>query len=428
MSKGRLAINGGPKTVPDGLKKRWPVITEADKQAVMAVLDRGVLAGVFAPEVVGLETEFAKFLGANHAMTTGSGTSAIHCALFAAGVGPGDEVITSAFSFSGSFHPILQQNAIPVFVDIDPRTHNIDVNQIEAKISDKTKVLLPVHIHGLPADMDEILELAEKYGLAVVEDACQAHGAEYKGRKAGTIGKAGAFSLNWTKNLSGCEGGIMVTDDEEFLTRARHLRVFGESPEGRGDETRAYTVFTMGYQYRTHELPAAFARSQLRRLDEVNANTIRNCEYLTDQLGRIPGLVPPYVPDDRTSIYYKYRVRFETDLLGIDLPARKFRDRLIDGLEAEGVGATLWHREPMPSFPIFQEKEGWGKGCPWSCQYYGRDIVYRREDYPEAVKLLEGSINIGDDDAPIFCQDLELMEYYVEGIRKVLDHLDELLA
>ena len=427
MSKGKLAIHGGPKVVPDGLEKGWPIITQEDRQAIMAVLDRRILAGVFGPEAVGLETDFAEFLGAEYAMATGSGTSAIHCALFAAGVGPGDEVITSAFTFSGSFHPILQQNAIPVFADIDPQTYCIDVNQIEAKITDKTKALLPVHIHGMPADMDGILALAEKHDLAVIEDACQAHGAEYKGRKAGTIGGAGAFSLNWTKNLSGGEGGMMVTDDEELLARAQQLRIFGEKPTGHKEKIRAYTVYSVGYQYRTQELPAAFARSQLKRLDEFNGNNIRNCEYLTERLGTIRGLVPPYVPSDRTTIYHKYRMRFQPDVLGVDIPATEFRMRLFDALEAEGVRVSLWHVDPMPAFPIFQEKEGWGKGCPWGCQHYGRDITYRREDYPETVKLLDESIILGDEDAPLYSQDLELMEYYVEGVRKVFDNLDEIV-
>ena len=159
------------------------------------------------PEAQGLEREWAEFTG-SHVLSFNSGTAALHSALFAAGVGPGDEVITSAFSFSGSFHPILEQNAIPIFVDIDPRTYNLDVQQIEAKISDRTKVLMPVHIHGLPADMDEIMALGAKYGLIVIEDACQAHGATYKGRHGRHDAAMGCFSLNVTKNLSGGEGGL----------------------------------------------------------------------------------------------------------------------------------------------------------------------------------------------------------------------------
>ena len=424
---GKLAINGGPKTVPDGLMKNWPVITQEDRQAVMAVLDRGVLGGVFGPEVVAHEKEFAQFIGAKYAMATGSGSSAIHCALWAIGVQPGDEVITSAFSFSGSFHPILQQNAIPVFVDIDPRTYNIDVKQIEAKITDKTKALLPVHIHGLPADMDEILELAKKHDLLVVEDACQAHGARYKGRKVGTMGKAAAFSLNWTKNLSGGEGGMMVTDDEEVLDRAKQLRTFGERPSGHEDKLRPYTVYSVGYQYRTQELSAAFVRSQLKRLPNVNENTVRNCEYLTSQLKDIPGLLVPYIPEDRRSVYHKYRLRFEPDTLGITMPAKDFRMRLLDALEAEGVSVALWHVEPLTAFPIFKEKHGWGKGCPWTCPHYGREISYKKEDYPQTIKLLDESIIVGDEETPLYCQDLELMEHYVKAFRKVFDNLDELL-
>ena len=158
---GKLAIHGGPPTVPEGLKRQWPEITQEDKDAVLAVLERNILSGVHGPEATGLEKEWAEFTGSRQALSFNSGTAALHSALFAAGVGPGDEVITTAFSFSGTFHPILQQNAIPIFVDIDPRTYNIDASKIEAKITDRTKVLMPVHIHGLPADMDEILALAK---------------------------------------------------------------------------------------------------------------------------------------------------------------------------------------------------------------------------------------------------------------------------
>ncbi len=426
--RGKLALHGGAKTVPDGLAVRWPIITDEDKRAVMAVLDRGVLAGETAPECLGLEREFAELVGARYAMATGSGTSAIHCALYAAGVEPGDEVITSAFSFSGSFHPILQQNAIPVFVDVDPRTYNIAADQIEAKITDRTKAILPVHIHGLPADLDEILALAAKHGLVVVEDACQAHGAMYKGRRVGTIGRAGAFSLNHTKNFPGGEGGLLTTDDEEILARARRLRSFGEEPDRGGRKYRPYTVLHPGYQYRTQEMPAAFARSQLRRLPEVNRIAQRNGAYLTEKLAGIPGVVPPYVPPDRTSIYHKYRVRFQPEALGVKLPAADLRDRLLDALEAEGVSVALWHVDPLPAFPVFQDKVGWGKGCPWSCQHYGREVVYRREDYPETQRLLDESFVVGAEATPLFAQRLELLDYWAEGIRKVFENLDEVVG
>lgn len=427
--KGRLAIHGGPRTVPEGLKKTWPEITQEDKEAVLAVLERGILSGVHGPEATSLEREWAEFTGSRYVLSFNSGTAALHAALFAAGVGPGDEVITSAFSFSGSFHPILQQNAIPIFVDIDPRTYNLDVKKIEAKISDRTKVLMPVHIHGLPADMDEILALADKYHLIVIEDACQAHGSTYKGKMAGTMGAMGCFSLNVTKNLSGGEGGFLNTENEGYAERARMIRTFGEKVLQEKEKIRPYYSYTIGWNYRTQELPAAFARSQLKRLPRYNAIAQRNGQYLTQELSKIPGLIPPYVPPDRTTIYHKYRFRFDPEALALKIPAAEFRNRLMETLEAEGVEITVWHVTPLTSFPIFQNlDEGYGKGCPWSCPYYGKEIRYVPEDYPEAIRLLETSLVLNTESYPIYIQDLELMEYYVQAFRKVFENLDELLS
>lgn len=425
----RLAINGGSRSVPSGMKKQWPEITEADKAAVLAVLERGILSGVHAPEATALEQDWADFTGSRHVLSFNSGTAALHAALFAVGVGPGDEVITSAFSFSGSFHPILEQNAVPVFVDIDPRTYNLDVRQLEKRITDRTRVLMPVHIHGLPADMEEIMALAARYNLTVIEDACQAHGATYRGKMAGTIGQMGCFSLNVTKNLSGGEGGFLNTDDEELAERAGMLRTFGEKVGQESTAIRPYYSYTIGWNYRTQELPAAFARSQLRRLPQFNATAQRNGRFLTEQLGKIVGVLPPIVPDDRTSVYHKYRVRFDPKALGLDIPATAFRDRLLAALLAEGVAATIWQVKPLTSFPIFTRlDEGYGKGCPWSCPFYGKAIRYSPEDYPEAIRLLDTSLVINDESHPIYSQSLELMQYYAEALRKVFENLDELLA
>lgn len=426
--KGKLALHGGSRTVPDNLKQAWPEITQEDKDAVLAVLDRRILSGVHGPEATALEEEWAAFTGSRQVLSFNSGTAALHSALFAAGVGPGVEVITSAFSFSGSFHPILHQNGIPIFVDIDPRTYNIDPAQIEAKISDRTKVLMPVHIHGLPADMEPILALAEKYTLIVIEDACQAHGATYQGKMAGTMGDMGCFSLNVTKNLSGGEGGFLNTDNEELADRARMIRMFGEKVEKEKGKIRPYYSYTLGWNYRTQELPAAFARSQLKRLPHYNAIGQRNGAYLSRELAKIPGILPPLVPPDRTSVYHKYRLRFDPEVLGIRMPVTEFRNRLLDALEAEGVEITVWHVTPMTSFPIFQRlDEGYGQGCPWSCPYYGKEIHYDPADYPQAQRLMDTSLVVNTEPYPIYLQDLELMEYYVEAFRKVFDHLDEVM-
>ena len=427
---GKLAIHGGQPTVPEGLKKTWPKITQEDKDAVLGVLERNIFtAAEHGPEANALEQEWAEFNGSKYAMAFNSGTAAIHTALFAAGVGPGDEVITSAFSFAGTFQPILQQHAIPIFVDVNPRTYNIDVSQVESKITDKTKVLLPVHIHGLPADMDEILALAKKHDLLVIEDACQAHGATYKGKMAGTIGDFGCFSINATKNLPGGEGGLANTDNEELLARAKMIRTFGEKVGQETDKFRPYYCYTIGWNYRCQEMPAAFARSQLKRLQQNNANGQRNGEYLTQELGKIEGLVPPHIPPDRTTVYHKYRIGFDLKALGLDMPAVEFRDKLLEAVRAEGVVVNLWHYKPLPSNPIFQKLDiGLGDGYPWRSPHYGREISYNPEDYPKAAEMLETSIVVNSERHPIFAQDMELMEHYVTAFRKVFDNLDELVA
>ena len=425
----KLAIHGGPSTVPAGLKRTWPDITQEDKDAVLGVLESNILTGsIHGPETAALEDEWARYNGSKHALAFNSGTASLHTALFAAGVGPGDEVITSAFSFSGSYNPILQQHAIPIFVDIDYRTFNLDVNQIEDKITSRTKVLMPVHIHGLPADMDEVCSLAEKHNLIVVEDACQAHGATYKGKNAGTIGDIGCFSLNATKNLSGGEGGLMLTENEAFVSRAEMFRTFGEKEGEDQGKFRSYESHTMGYNYRLQEMPAAFTRSQLKRLSHYNDIAIRNGEYLSAELGKINGLIPPHVPPDRTTLYHKYRLCFDPKALGLSIPTTVFRNRLVDALEAEGVAAYLWQTKPMPAYRIFQNLDAdYANGYPWRAPFYDQDICYESEDYPETWRVLETSICVNTEKHSITVQSLETMEYYVAAFNKVFDHLDLLM-
>jgi dTDP-4-amino-4,6-dideoxygalactose transaminase len=246
---------------------------------------------------------------------------------------------------------------------------------------------------------------------------------------AGTLGAMGCFSLNVTKNLSGGEGGFLITNQEVLAQRARMIRTFGERVGEEKEKVRPYYSYTIGWNYRTQELPAAFARSQLKRLPTYNRIGQRNGAYLTQELGKHKGLIPPYVPPNRTTIYHKYRIRFDPEVLGLQIPATEFRNRLLAALEAEGVAATIWHVTPMTSFPIFQRlDEGYGKGCPWSCPYYGKEIRYDPADYPEAQRLLDTSLVINDEPHPIYIQEPAVMEAYVAAFRKVWDHLDEVLA
>jgi dTDP-4-amino-4,6-dideoxygalactose transaminase len=371
-----------------------------------------------------LEDEWSRFVGTRHALLLNSGTAAIHAALHAVGVRPGDEVITTAYTFAGTFQPILHQGAIPVFVDIDPDTFNLDVSRIESKITERTRAILPVHIQGLPADLDPILEIAREHGLKVVEDGCQAHGATYKGRQVGGFGDVGAFSLNSSKILCGGEGGLLVTDSDEYLHRASRLRTFGEDiPELAkltGWQFRPYTVHSIGWNYRHQEMPAALARTQLRRLPEYIATAQANAAYLATELARIPGLIPPVVPDDRTSVHYLYRVRFDLGLLNVRVEPAVFRDLLGKALLAEGVDASLWHDVPVTSFPIFQTKEGLAPGFPWTLRPPGQGGDDEPEGFPVAKRLLETSLCVGSARHPLFVQPRRVMEEYVAGFAKVL--------
>ena len=428
----RPALVGGTPLVPRGLARRWPLLNVRDREAVSRVLERGVLSGAGAPEIQALEREFAAYVGVPFCLATNSGTAALHLALAAAGVGPGDEVIIPALSFIATAQAVLHQNAIPVFVDIDPRTFNIDPGRIEEQITARTKAIAPVHLHGLPADMAEILTLASRYRLTVIEDAAQAHGAEYRGRKAGGWGDLGIFSLNATKNLPAGEGGLLVTRSQTYRDRARLIRLDGLdadaadwNPESPLDSDHDPLAQTVGWMYLPTELSAALARSQLERLDQVNETGQANARFLSERLAAIPGLLPPLTPPDRTHVFHKYRVRLQPDILGLDLPPAVFRDLVLAALRAEGVEVVLWQTAPLPAHPLFQERRGYGNACPWRC--VGSQRFYAPDDYTETRRLLESSLIVGSQSFPLFCQPFELMGHYGDAFEKVFAKIHDLV-
>jgi dTDP-4-amino-4,6-dideoxygalactose transaminase len=433
----RLAIRGGIPVVPKALHVRWPGITQEDKAAVVAALDSGILSGPYAPQVKALEEEWARYCAARFALATNSGTAALHTAVAAGGIGTGDQVITTAFTFLATALAVLQHNAVPVFVDIDPRTYNINPARIEERITPRTKAIMPVHIHGVPADLDAILAIARKHGLLVIEDAAQAHGSTYKGRKVGGIGDLGAFSFQSSKNLPAGEGGILVTSREDLKERANRFRMFGEDiresdkqafdPSRPLDGAREYNSLMMGWMYRTNEMTAALCRSQLRRLDASLEQTRRNAAFLTERLRAIPGMIPPYVPADCTSSYYQYRLRLDGKALGLGLPVTAFRGKLLAALAAEGVEVSLWQTVPVPGQALFQERTGYGLACPWKCPL-GEEVKYDLQEYPETLRLLEDSLVIGSHSYPLFPQPPALLEKYVEAFQRVFANLDQVLA
>ena len=353
----KLAISGGTPILKREDYKNWPVLTDDDRRFVNEVLDSGIVAGGTAPQVVALEKEWASYVGAKHCLTTCSGTAALHMALAAVDVGPGAEVLVPAYTFLASASCVLHQMAIPVFVDIEPKTYTIDPTKIEAAITERTKAIMPVHIQGCPADMDPIVEIAKKHNLHIIEDACQAHGAMYKGRMCGTIGIAGAFSLNNLKNLCGGEGGLFVTDDEDILKKGDLVRYFGDEADEKTLRQK-YNSSILGYMYRNQELPAALARGQLKHLNELNDTRIRNAEYLTRELAKIPGIIPPHCPPDYKHVYWFYAVRFDPQAAGVDADPIRFRVAVEKALFKEGVLVGQWQNMPVLAQDIFQSMIG----------------------------------------------------------------------
>lgn len=423
----KLAIHGGLKVVPDGLHKSWPTITQDDIDAVVAVLKRGVLWGPMEEEVLGLQKEFADYIGAKHALVVNSGTAALHACVCAAGVEAGDEVITPAYSFWATSQAVLAHHGIPVFVDIDPDSMNMDPRKIEEKITEKTKALLPVHVHGLCADMDPMLKIAKKYNLKVIEDAAQAAGAKYKGRSAGVLGDIAGFSLNGSKNLPAGEGGIVTSNDDELMDRARKMAMFGEKAIPKG-MIRLYDAEIMGFNYRNNEMADALCRSILKRYDTLQAQRKELCEYLTTHLGKIKGVRPAEEPQGYVHAWHLYKVRVYPEQLGIkDIHVKRFRWAVQKALQKEGCDLFEWHNMPVPAQKIFQRRDAYGKGAPWTCGHasqQARNMVYDPFDYPVCVDMFDRSFCI----KPIYPpNDLKLMEYYVEAFHKVFDHLDEVM-
>jgi dTDP-4-amino-4,6-dideoxygalactose transaminase len=421
-----LAISGGTPVLERKDYHNWPIITKDDRRLVNEVLDCGILAGGTAPQVTSLEREWAQYVGTKYCLTTNSGTAALHMALAAVGVGPGDEVITSAFTFLASASCALHQNAIPVFVDIDPRTYCMDPDRIESAINDRTKAIIPVHIQGMPADLDPIMAIAKKHDLYVIEDACQAHGATYKGRKVGSIGHVGAFSLNNYKNLPAGEGGLFTTNDEVFLKKGMLIRCFGDEVD-EVSQRRIYNASILGYMYRNQELPAALARAQLMHLDENNTIRIANANFLTRELGKIPGIIPPYCPLECSPVYFMYNVRFDPKAAGVKCEPRRFRIAVEKALYKEGVLVGQWQTMPVPAQDLFQSKLGYGGSrYPWSInEAKGIKYSYLVDDCPVANHLCDTYTIVHGIHAP---NGLALMEKIVTAFQKVFGNLDDVIA
>jgi perosamine synthetase len=301
-----------------------PYIGEAEKRAVMEVLDSGML--VQGSRAARLEEKFAAACGVKHAVATSSGTTALHLALLAHGVGPGDEVITPSFTFIASVNSILFCGAQPVMVDIQANSFNIDPSRVEAAVTPRTKAIMPVHLYGQTCDMDALQAIADRHGLAIIEDACQAVGARYQGRAAGSFG-TGCFSLYATKNVMSGEGGMITTDNDELADRCRMLRNHGMQ--------RRYYHDMLGYNFRTSDLHAAIGLAQIERLEEFTAKRRANAAYLN---AHITSVITPQVQAGCEHVWHQYTVRVD---------GGRDRDAAVKQLNEAGVGTGIFY--PVPA-------------------------------------------------------------------------------
>ena len=429
MSK--LALFGGtpiftPKDKP--LEDLWPETRPEDMEAVQKVFESGQFLGIHHPEIEALEKEIADYFDVDYVLAMGSGTASLHAAVAAAGVKPGDEVIVPALTFLASASAILHHVCIPVFADIDPNTFNIDPSSAESKITNRTRAIMAVDLHGLPADYDALRKIADKHNLVIIEDAAHATGATYKGKKAGGLADVAGTSLMPVKQLATCgEGGIFFTDRADYYNRASMVRSFGEVIQK--DKPRAYNAYTLGWNYRINPIQAAYVRNQLKRLDYYIGQFIANGSYLSEGLGKLPGIIPPYVPEGSTHVYHMYRMKFNPKAAGLDISAGRFARTVDDAMEAEGMPLRLYQNAPIPGQAMFRLKEGFGDGVPWSLPGTN-PINYDVEDYPVTLEVLETTRCIGKNGSagPWYFRNRQTMDLYLEAFNKIWENLDELAS
>ncbi|HEY3284893.1 MAG TPA: DegT/DnrJ/EryC1/StrS family aminotransferase [Armatimonadota bacterium] len=405
-----LAVFGGVRAVPDGTFQASPPTTELDEKMVLASLRSGVHA--WGENCETLQREFAAWNGNRHCLAVTSGTAALHLCLVACGLAAGEEVITPAYSWTSSASAILHHQGIPVFADVDPRFQNLDPDCVERALTPRTRAILAVHLHGVPAQMDRLREIADRHGVALIEDACQAHGALYRGRKVGTLGECAAFSLNQNKMLSAGEGGLFVTDDEDRLERARSLLLFGDFRQPRADP--GYHYYGLAYMVRYHELSAAYARAQLTRLDESIAHARRLFAILRDGLSGIPGLLPPEEPEYGTENGYNFVCHVDPQAVDYPGPVSHYREAVVMALAAEGVPASVWQRRILPEMAAVSSRNAYGSGAPW--KPFGSTVSYNPADFPVALRHSDSYFILGGLRLP---NGEDAAHRTVEAVRKV---------
>ena len=338
-----------------------PLIEKEELKAVNLVLKSGLIAQ--GEKTVEFEQQFAKYCGAKYAVAVNSGTAALHCSLYSIGVQEGDEVITSPFTFVATANSILMQKAKVIFADISEENFNIDPIKVLGKITDKTKAIMPVDLYGHIFDYESIIEITRKFNLKIIEDACQAIGSEFKGKKAGNFGDLGCFSFYATKNMTTGEGGMVVTNNEKYAELCRSFRHHGQT-------SKTYQYFDLGYNYRMTDISAAIGLEQLKKISTFNLKRRENAELLSKGLLNIKGIITPKIKSsDYVSNFHQYTIRVSKEF--------KFsRDQLKEYLKQKDIPSAIFYPYPLHLTPHFKN--------------YG----YKIGDFPIAEKISQEVLSL----------------------------------
>ena len=427
---GKLALKGGnPVRTTDF--PFWPVFDEREEEAVNRVLKSGkwwrysyaqgedineTNTGHRA-EVALFQEEFAEFQGAKYGIACQNGTGALEMVVRALGIGAGDEVIVPAYTYVAGSTCVLQSNAVPIFVDIDPDTYNLDTERVEEVITKKTRAIIPCHFGGQVADMDKLSEIAKRHDLIIIEDAAHAHGSEWNGKGAGTIGNVGIFSFQNAKNLTAGEGGIVITGSYELAEKVESL-----TWSGRIKGRPWYEFHQLGWNYRMLEFQGAILRVQLKRLEEQNKLRRENAEYLTNLLREIDGLEPVKIdPRGKKYSVHIFMIKYNPEeFRGLS------RAKLLEAVNAEGIPAFSGYTHPLYKNPMFLNKNFVSGSFPLGTQYH-KDINYA--DFEEKCPVVERACDYEATwlEHRFFLGSRKDMEDIAEGFRKVKENVDEII-
>lgn len=349
-----------------------PLFGSEEKKEVIKAMDSGWVT--LGPGTREFEEQFAKYTGAKYAVGLSSCTAALHLALIAAGVGKGDEVITTIFTFAASINPVLILGAKPVLVDIDEKTMNIDEKLIEAKITKKTKVIMPMHYGGYPCNMDAIRKIAKKHKLIIIEDAATAIGTSYKSKKVGNIGDMTCFSFHPIKNMSTGDGGMVTTNNKAFADRIMLLRLHGMSKEAWKRHTAAgswkYDIVEPGFKYNMTDIQAALGRVQLKRLDGFIKVRKQYAKIFDRELSKIPEITVPIHSESSGTAYNLYTIRIDTSRLSVT------RDEIVELLKQEQIGVSVYY------IPLYE------------FSYFQKHLKLKSSDYPHASAVYQTMMSL----------------------------------